>query len=357
MAQLGTAAAILYYANMSTNPEAYKEITDRDKEANFIITTPLYFTDDKGQKRYWFMKIAKDQGQRVFTTAIEALMSRYFEGKYPTKQVLQSVNDLVNVVGMPPTLAAGFSYMLNKDTWTMEDVWKGPKGIASKEEYRKDTHPFWVSVGQKTGLSPERLSNAASKIVPMNNPFTGLVGSGYKAITGNLSQDVQDKSMEQIVSEIGSVRRVFSTTSPYAPYKEGIEKAKEDEVTRRFIQNRKVDELSEKYLRTKDRGTAKELVKFVRSQPEEDQDRLEKRFERTGKFYKLPDRTWWVNTSELPAEARAVVFYDRFTKATPEEKKQMIGIARKVGGFESDKFDAKLDELISADKKARLSAK
>lgn len=42
MAQLMTLSSGLYYANMAVNPEAWRQTSDRDKETNFIVTTPCH---------------------------------------------------------------------------------------------------------------------------------------------------------------------------------------------------------------------------------------------------------------------------------------------------------------------------
>lgn len=347
MAQLGTLSVCLYLANYLTNPEAWESITDREKEANFIITTPIYFIDDKGQKKYYYAKIAKDQGHRVVTSLFDALMARQFEGKLPTKQMLMGLEDLISIAGLPPTLAAGISYLMNKDTWTKEDVWRGPEGIAPKEEYYNRTHPFWVSLGQSIGLSPERMSNALGKVIPPNNPFVGLVGGGYKMVTGDLPQEIQDKSAAQFITEIPSVRRILATTNPYTPYRDILEDIKKESATQNFTQNRTFDDLTEKYLKTKDQKYADEMIAFAAKLPEYDQQRLARRFEYQRKLYKVPDRSWYINALHLPPEAKAVVFWDRYSKLSKEGKNKMIEIADMVGGFKSERFINKLKELAS----------
>jgi len=348
MAQLGTVSTGLYLANFLTNPECWQQVTDRDKEANFIITTPMYFTDDKGQKKYLYFKVAKDQGQRVVTSFFDALMTRSFEGKYPTKQMMQAIGDLTSVAGIPPTLAAAAAYLMNKDTWTNEDVWRGPK-VDPSEEYRKDTHPFWVGAGQATGMSPTRLGAAAGKIIPPNNPFVGMVGGAYKMVTGKLPEDLKDKSMTQIMTEIPTVRRVMSTTNPYTPHQESIDKIRQDEATKSFVQNRDFDVLTDKYLRSNDPADAEKVIQFVEKAPPEDQDHLEKRFFKQQKLFKIPDRSWWLNASDtrIPPEGRAAIFWERYSKASAPEKEKMLEIADQIGGFTSERFINRIAELAS----------
>lgn len=345
MAQLATAATSIYLANYLTNPEALKAISDREKEANFIITTPISYEDDKGQTRYLYAKIAKDQGQRVVTSACESVMQKYFEGKSPTKQMLMAVNDLVNVWSLPPTLAAGFSYLLNKDTWTNDDIWKGPK-VDPQEEYTNRTHPFWKSFGQVTGLSPDRSSRAASKVIPSNNPFVNLVGGSYRALTGSLSEELQKKSMTQILTENPSIKRLLSSTNPNTQDRDVIEEAKTKESTRRYSQNREMDNLSEKFLKSGNDTDRQKLLEYLEGAPEQDQQRLINRFKHTEQFFNLPNRQWWVSASELSPEVRARVFYDKFKKAPESEQAKMLEIADSVSGFTSDRFMQEMEILL-----------
>lgn len=351
-AQLATVATGLYMANYLVNPEAWQSITDREKEANFIITTPFYFYDDKGQKKYYYAKIAKDQGQRIVMSTFEALMTKAFEGKFPSEQVFMAIGDMVNMTGLPPTIGAALSYALNKDTWTKQDIWRGPKNVDEKEEFSKTTHPFWVTMGKMTGMSPERMGTSAGKMIPPNNPFVGLVGGGYKLITGNLGKDLEDKSMGQILTEIPSVRRVLATTNPYTPYRDDIDEVNRKENTRRLIMHRDFDALTEEFLKKRVPETAKKIADFVAPLPDEDKDRLTNRLEKQISLDKVPDRTWWVNAAEMPPESRALIFWDRFKKESPEERKKMIEIATdRLSSFASERFTDKLANLIEGERK------
>ncbi len=352
-AQLGAVATGLYYANYMTNPECWKQVTDRDKEANFIITTPLTYQDDKGQTRYLYFKIAKDQGQRIITSVFESVMAKYHEGKFPSQQIWMAWEDLINVMPtdmLPPVLSSSLGYLLNKDFWTKEEIWRGPKVEAGQEYDLNRTGPAFKALGN-VGLSPARSEYAVGRIIPFGNPFVGLVGGGLKTITGQLPEEIRQKSMEQLLTENPTIRRIMSSTNPYNPYKEDIDKIKEQENTRRFVQSREYDDMLNKHFKDPTPETAQAIKTYIVRQPEEDRERLIDRAIRTKQYFELPDRTWWMNVVELSPESRAVAFWARYSVVSEKEKQQLLSIAENMDGMMSDRFTDKLAELAGQSRK------
>lgn len=352
-AQLGAVATGLYYANYMTNPECWKQVTDRDKEANFIITTPITYQDDKGQTRYLYFKIAKDQGQRIITSVFESVMAKYHEGKFPSQQVWMAWEDLINVMPtdmLPPVLSSSLGYLLNKDFWTKEEIWRGPKVEAGQEYDLNRTGPAFKALGN-VGLSPARSEYAVWRIIPFGNPFVGLVGGGLKTITGQLPEEIRQKSMEQLLTENPTIRRIMSSTNPYNPYKEDIDKIKEQENTRRFVQSREYDDMLNKHFKDPTPESAQAIKTYIVRQPEEDRERLIDRAIRTKQYFELPDRTWWMNVVELTPESRAVAFWARYSVASEKEKQQLLSIAENMDGMMSDRFTNKLAELAGQTRK------
>lgn len=348
-AQLGTLATGLYFANQ-INKECLDSITDREKEANFIITTPWKYTDADGQERHLYFKIAKDQGQRVITGAFESLLAFANEGKKPTEQMLMAINDFLPIPGLPPTIKTFLSYLTNRDMWTYEEVWKGPEGIEPSEEFHTTTNPGFVKAGQATGMSPARLENAMGNITPYSNPFINLVGAGVKDLFGSLPDEVRDKSVKQMLTENPSIRRVFSSTNPYTPYRKEMEEGAMKGKTENFKVNRDFDKLVYDWLKDKTPDKSAKIDAYLENLPDHVQDRLEKRAENIIAFDKLPDRTWWRKLSQVQQpEARAEIFYKRWSKASTEEKKRLEDIINDIPGIASDRFDDRMNELAEAD--------
>lgn len=349
-AQLISLGMGLYFANKMVNQRSYDQVDDRDKEANFIVTTPFKFTDDKGDERHLFGKVAKDQGQRIFTSIGEAIAARYFEGKIPSDQLLQAIGDFVQITPtqlIAPLQTSLFSYILNKNFWANKDLWTGPKGIEPKEEYRPgETPDFFVKLGQATGLSPARTYGAVGRILPYGNPFVGLVGGAYQALSGELDEKTRDKTTMQILTDNPSIRRVLSTTSPYAAIKESQAEIKQKGATQNWVQDRTVDDLSQKYLKHPSPSILKELSDYIEKQPEEDQDRLTSRVSSMKELWNVPDRAWWMSLKHTTdPEIRAEVFFNKFQKSSPDEKKRLMDIADAATGIATERFINKLEEL------------
>jgi len=345
MAQLGTLASTIYFANYFTNPECLRQVSDREKEANFIITTPIKYMDSEGNERHLYFKIAKDYGQRVVTSLFEGLMARYFEGKFPTKQQLMAIGDLTSMTWLPPSMSAAIAYLGNKDVWTWSNIWRGPR-VEAGEEYTPETSKALVAITKPLGLSPERTAGAINKILPLGNPFVNLAGGGFKMITGQLGEDFERKTMKEILTANPSFRRFAASTHPFTVERETIEEERKGETTRRFVQTRVIDDLATRYYQTNDPKIGEQILQTVKSQPIEDQDRLVNRVENIKQFANIPDRKWWLNVTDLTPEVRAKVFYTKYSKADPEKQKEMVNIAGNLKGFVTNRFIDELEKLM-----------
>jgi hypothetical protein len=76
-----------------------------------------------------------------------------------------------------------------------------------------------------------------------------------------------------------------------------------------------------------------------------------RRFRRSRKLFRVPDRRWWLNLAEMPAGARAVVYYQRWQLASPEEKQTLKKQRFKMPGINSQEFRR---ELFKAKKSLQL---
>jgi hypothetical protein len=346
----------LYLANRKHNPEAWDQISDRQKVSNWIITTPFFELDEHGKKKYKYITIAKDQGQRVMASLFEALMERVMEGKMPRKRVLASIADFLPLVPtqiLPPSVEAMFGYAMNKDFWYREDIWTGPK-VEPKEEYWAGgrTHPGFVKFGEKTGLSPIRTQYALGNIFTRRNIYTDLVGAGWKTIAGD------NKEMNALVDmkDAPFARRLFKETNPQYEDVEELERLSIEENTRRHKQNRMLSEIYEltdiqreeiksgaQHYKDMMRQRDQEFREFLQQQPLTDRKRLLNR--RNAMIRHLGLSNWWYDLIELPPESRAAAFYSRWYESSPEEKDELVKTARRVGGIMSSRFMAMFQRL------------
>ena len=354
-AELGALATGVYLANRYVNKNAWDSVSNRDKVNNFIITTPFNYKDNQGNKRYLYFKVAKDQGQRVITSVFENLMAKSLGEEVDADQITQSIQEFLPIVPtdmLPPSIEAFLGHVVNKDFWTRRDIWKGPR-VAAREKYTKYTHPALVEAGKITGLSPEKLGFSLSQFFTRGNVFTSLVSGGFSLAFRDLDKPTQEKMMQETLTNLPFIRRVLKSTPPYSEKElKEEEKIKTEESTRRYKQRREYDEILDRYYKTKkeERTAPKEIFSeiksFIKEQPKEDRDRLVKRFTNYGLVYDIPDRSWWLGLSDATPEARATIFWTKYTRSDESEKKEMIRLAKKIPGIYSDRFISKLRLLI-----------
>lgn len=345
MAEVGTLATGLYLANRHTNPECWEAIPDYDKVNNFIITTPLTYTDEEGNTRHLYFRVAKDQGQKLICTIFENMMAKYTGEDVDADQSVMAVSELISVVPtelLPPAMDAALGYMSNENFWRRTDIWHGPE-VEPKEEYRPRTHPAFVKWGELTSLSPERSRYALQQYFTSGNIYTSAVGAGLRRIMDKLPEDVREQTVQDMLRQAPFLRRVLKATDPYTQYAKEVETAKIDESTRRYIQTRTLDALSEQvYAGQIDKTKIKE---FISQQPWQDRERLVLRHQRYGRLKDIPDKRWWLNLIGLPPEAAATVYWTRYQQADKAEQKRLDEYMRKVPGITTERFMIRLSQL------------
>ena len=354
-AQLGTLATGLYLANRYGNSECWDSIPDREKVNSFIITTPFKIKDKAGNERHLYFKIAKDQSQRVLCTVFENLMAKALGEKVDGDQVAAAVQDFLPIIpdqNVPPSIDAFLGYVANKDFWRKEDIWKGPE-VAPREEYTVYTDPAIREIAKKIGASPERLDYALSQLFTRGNIFTSLVKGGLNSLFDDLSDKDRQTATEQILAAVPDIKRVFNMTPPYKPQEiKEAKEAKVEESTRRYAQKRELEQMAQKYYtklfdeKTRDEEQLNKIRQFVRSQPQEDKERLANWFVNYGKVYDIPERSWWLQLGDMAPETRATVFWNKYLESSPEKKEEMKKIARKIPGMLSERFSRRLDLLL-----------
>jgi diguanylate cyclase (GGDEF)-like protein len=215
--QLTALAIGLATWNRKRNKEAWESISDSEKARKWIITTPLSYTDANGEKRWFYIGIPKDQGQRIFAAFGQALAERAAGETVNTRQLAMAASDFspVDISSVPPTFAAMWAYMNNYDFWTKDEIWKG-RDVEPQEEYWNTTPETAVLWGKATGMSPERSRRAFHKLVPQN-VYTYLTGSMIDQMFGTMPEKAQEqahKTMAAKIAEIPGAKRVWRQTWP-----------------------------------------------------------------------------------------------------------------------------------------------
>lgn len=209
----------LAYWNQFMNKDADDAISDREKSNKFTITTPHFWYDKDGNKRYLYFAIPKDQGQRVFATIGEEFAAMVHGKGFNFERLKMSATDFIPVdlqSFLPPTISALLGYTSNKDFWKNEDIWKGRKGISPKEEYWNTTPKPWVMFGKHTGLSPERSRRAFNKVAPQNL-YTYLMEGFAGQFYGTLNDKDKAKISKPFIDKATSapiLKRIVRSTYP-----------------------------------------------------------------------------------------------------------------------------------------------
>ena len=357
VAQIGTLSTGLYLANYYGNPEAWAAISERDKEANFIIPLGLDFRDKSGNKKHMFIKIAKDQGQRFFCTMFDGLMAKYLGHPVDGQQIWMGLKDAFPIMptqSLPPTLDAIMGYTLNKDFWSNEEIWKGPATEKFKRmEYIPGfTHPALIEAGKYTGLSPTRLGYMLQQYFTSGNIFSSLTGEGIRAIMGKIPEHYKDRTKEEILLSMPFIRRVAEATNPYEPYEKEVQFTLDKAEMMRYHQSRELDVLLDGYYRkleetgSRDDTLKNQILGYIKAQPAPEQGRLYDRFYKFGKLFHLPDKRWWLNVISANPEARAYIFFARWKDVDDIEKKKLQQGLSKVPGVFTDRFKSQLLQMM-----------
>jgi len=347
VAQIGTVASGLYMANKHQNPEAWSQVSDREKVNNWIVTTPFSYKDKDGTKKYIYMKIAKDQGQRIFATVFENLMAKYMGEDVNVDQIVQAIEDGLPILPtdlMPPSLDAVMGYTANKDFWRNEDIWKGQENIDPKEQYSRYTHPGFVAFGEATDMSPEKTKYALSQYFTIGNIYTSATGYVWNKLLDQSSEAQKQLVTEELILKQPFIRRMVKSTDPYYKYEKKMKDIDREVSTERFMISRAFDTISQNYY---DKKLGKDDVKrFINSMPITERERLWNRHTRRKMLQDLPDKRWWLEVGNMATpEGKALVYWNKWRDATPDERKQMDSTVKRLPWVRGDKFFYKLKKL------------
>lgn len=350
MGQIATTAIGLFLANFynkdpETGKSVYEDVPESDKVRNWIITTPLWFRDEDGTKRYYYMKIPKDQGQRVFATAAEAMMKKHMGQEVDADEIVDSVLDFLPILptdALPPTMDAMLGYMVNKDFWLRRDIWRGP-AVDPPEEFTKYTPVAYKKAGELTGLSPERLKYGVEQYFTKGNIWTSLVGYGAKQVFDELDDKTMNETVEELFAKKPGIRRFLKFTRPEAEQQRRIKEAKIEANTERRRVNRNFDALIEQFYNG--RTDRNEIEEFLRRQPRHDIKRLMSRFRRAGQIKDIPNRRLWLNLLDLPPEYRAINYWNTWTQLDEAGREEMDRTSLKVPGFRSKRFNEQFNKM------------
>ena len=358
LSQFAALTTGVYLTAKAMSPKTMENMKGNiDAENNLIIPLgdDFGFEDEKGQVRYPYIKIPLDPGQRFFKTFFEASADKWLGNEIDVDRVVESLKNQspVGVTSLPPTVSGALGYVTNKNFWRNEDVWrKTDKPFSypnSKEEYIPGQTPqAYIDLGQKTGLSPERSKYAVEQLLTGGTEWSYLLGKGYEEAFGDLPKSDKEKHLAEVLAKTPISKRFIGITNPYSKHAQKVDKAGEESVVERFVQNRGLDSLAEGYL-YKGNVSREEVVKYMGSFKDLDTfKRLKERFAFQEVTKGLPERAFWMRLQGVSVEARAKVFVERLKSSSPEQQEQLwkeYAIVSRAGGIVSKSFREEVAKL------------
>ena len=361
LAQLASVVVGLRIAMRKMHPESTAALQGNiDMQNNLCIPLgdDFGFMDEKGNMRYPYIKIPLDPGQKFFKTFFEAAVDKRLGYDVDVDTVVDSLKEFspVGVTELPPSVSGVLGYVTNKDFWLNEDIWKKTEPFSypkSRVEFTSQTPQFYIDVGEATGLSPERLRYVVEELTTNGTVWSYLLGQAYEAVFGDLPAEKKRQHLALTLARMPVVKRFFGVTNPYSKYASMVDKAQEEAVFERFVQNSSFDILVEGYLYGE--GVSREdVIKEANKYKDvEVRDRLLKRLRFEEAIKDLPNKSFWRRMKGLMTEAKARVFVERLKKASPEERDQLweeYGIISKAKGVISPDFRREVMRLMSEER-------
>ena len=353
MAQLGSFSVGLYYYNtvLSGMPEAYDAIPTTDKAKFFNILVPsMAQTDENGNVRVPYIRIAKDQGQQIFTPLFDSMMALKLNRDFDYEQLVEAFHG-----GLPVTEQSAFgpmagmvSSLYNYSLFFRDNIWK-KQPVELWAEYDSRTNPLAYKLGQMTsyvddvtgerksipfiGVSPKRLEVAVGSVIAQSHPLAPMVGETMRAVMDEVP-DAKKREIYEKWNSIPGLRRLVKWTKPYNPQAlKDIQKAKVSENTEKKItddelkalfkgrdmsdteRNKNITEfIKEKIAKKKGPGKLKEMNRLKGNVL------FMKKMEKIGG---VPNKAFWYELRGLTdPETKADAYYGVWRKQTPEMQKR-----------------------------------
>lgn len=362
---------------LANHREAYNTLSLEDRFRDFNIPTGLSFRNSKGEQEHVFISYRKDQVLRAITGLADGLTSEFITGEpYSWEDFKKGFVELLPYnpdLQAMPVWSAFINLSTGKEPLTGQSVL--PSGVTEQgpanlpEEYDENIHGGWVKLGRASklggvlsGHSPYRLRAAASKLVPRNNVFAGIIGSATQEWLRELPETQHKEIAEQLLkSAFGKTvlkTRTGSSTvythSAEAQWEAAGEKAELSRFINIAIRQNVNGEVSDR-----------EVFDFIQNNvPIEHQETMIRRFmnhkkiaiafeAQAAKYPKgMPiSQKTWLGLLNRPSEVRAKALYSLAKKSTPEMRNWLFIMAETTHGFKNDRFQFEWEILTGKRKR------
>ena len=320
------------------------EISLYEKAANFIIMTGTWELDERGRKRYQYIKIPKDQGQQLISGVIEDGIASSLFGVKSEKIITDrrwiEANHLLSAIpdisSIPPAFKAMISYSQNRNMFYDQPIWKGEE-FSDKSLERTLSTPYGYSGASDVlknfgmDLSPDRAKVAVEQIIPKNSTLAGMAGLGLSAITGGMSpadKYATEKSMGERISKAFAGRKLFGLTNP--DHKSS--KVKEAQLVKNDIKGAHDIELDQMIAPMgRDASKWKEedrnkIIEWTDTFQEKEKNRLRDRWA----FYGSGADYFTISLKNADTDVGARAYAEEFFRASKEERMQIVERANKI---------------------------
>jgi hypothetical protein len=337
--QIASMSYGLYMANKKMYGDDIEDVPDFERVNNWVFLTPYTFTDKNGEDRRYYIRIPKDQGQRVFATIAESMAKRSEGEPVDADMIKQSALDFLPILPgelLPPAVEMILGYSVNKDFWTKDDIWKG-EDVLPQEEYTKYTPEVFVKAGKATGLSPVRLRYMTQQLFTRGNVWTSLVGYGAEQVFSELTPEQRSELTEDLLEKKPGLKRILRSTKPGLRRKKEIKAEKMQVETDRLVTNREFDALTERFFAG---GTdEREVIAYLNTRPLVEKKRLQRRFRAFKRLQGVTNRGFWFDLLDLPPEQRAVNYWNKWVQLDQQRRNELDRQSVKVPGFRSKRFN------------------
>lgn len=180
---------------------------------------PYYRIDDKGRKRYKYIKIAKTQDAQFISAAAEVAVEYAFKDEKPDMQMLEALKNqappIPFITQAPPTSEAIMTYYSNYDRYFDKKLWKGDPNTPNEEQFYENTPEAYKIIGHITGASPEKLRGAMRKVVPSveQNPFitipTKAFSAGMEAMDAKERDELNKTLIQHMEISLGGLYKKY----------------------------------------------------------------------------------------------------------------------------------------------------
>ena len=367
-AQLGITAAGVTAAAWSLYPETMKDMSTQGNKRD--VTWPiapdwLRVKDVDGDDISFYLKLRMDPNAAFLYKMFEGLTRTYMydqglikeEPDY--KELVKTLKHLGPVdVKLPPHAQFWIDYVTNYSWWKDRQMYTqmGGKTLDWPESqfegmYDERVPQMAKDVAAATKLSPTRLADTVSNVIPSNNEFVWLMGKGYEEAFSDLPEEVRKQHWLVTLAEVPGFNRVIGITR----HGRGRWKVKSDienEIElKQMVMNSKFDMLAKQNAWHGVKNKEK-LFKFMKEQEFDDYNRMVDVF----KFIKdpmvktLPHRDFWLSMKHASIEGRAKIWIELLDRSSESEKEQLLDELNQVmliGGVVTPDFMKEVEKARS----------